>query len=222
MLLSHPTIYAISVGGIEYHPTDGVFDLPDSVAEIAMNWFGFTEAKRGRAKRAKASAPPPSAKAKPRSRKAKPKPRAKPQSEEMKDLGLVVTSSYSLTPTFSFSGPGFDGFLHPVPEHDTSYELQGASDTSYKLQGTSDTSYELQGTSYKMKTVASDLASGIHRSGDRNRYETFPDARPCALRPYRARWARGEVIRQVPSSAPCNTVARYGYPTGPSPGAYPR
>jgi len=158
MKLTHPTAYTFAIGGVEYRSSNGVFDIPDADAAIAMNWFGFTEAKRGRAKRAKAGGST-GTKAKPRSRK--PKPKAKPQGEEMKGgMDLAVTSSYSLTPTFSFSGQGFESLVHPVPEHDTSYELQGASDTSY----------ELQGASYKMKTVASDLASGIYRIGDRIRY----------------------------------------------------
>jgi len=196
MKLTHPTIHSISIDGNEYRAADGVFDLPDSAVEIAMTWFGFTEAKRGRVKRAKADGPP-SAKAKPRSRKPKPKP----QGGEMNGgMNLAVSSSYSLTPTFSFSGPGFGGLARPLPGHDTVYRLQGPS--------------------YKLETVAaSDFASDIHRNDDRIGHETFTDARPCALRARRARWVRGGVIRPAPSTAPSNPVARYGYPTGPSPGA---
>jgi len=181
MKLTHPTIYSISIGGVEYHSIDGVFDLPDSVVEIAMTWFGFTEAKRGRAKRAKADGST-GAKAKPRSRKPKPKP--KPQGGEMKDLGLVVTSSYSLTPTFSFSGPGFGGLVHPVPRDDTSDQLQVTSD--------------------KMVTVAAcGFASDIHRIGD------LRASVPTAFIPSRVRL----------NATWYNPIARYDFPTGPSPGA---
>jgi len=188
MKLTHPTINAISIGGNEYCPIDGVFDLPESAVAIAMTCFGFTEANSGRAKRAKASGSP-SSKAKPRSRKpkakAEAKAKAKPQGEEMKGgMSLVVTSSYSLTPTFSFSGPGFGGLVHPVPGHNTSYKLQG--------------------TSCKMKSVAaSDFASGIYRIGD------LRASVPTAFIPSRVRL----------NATWYNSIARYDFPTGPSPGA---
>ncbi|MDR2560671.1 MAG: hypothetical protein LBC63_02730 [Holophagales bacterium] len=111
MLLTHPTILSISIHGVEYRPDDGVFDMPDSAAAIAMAGFGFMEANSGWAKRAKAVAPP-SAKAKPRSRK----PKAKPHGE---GIYLPVAGSYSFTPSFC------------APQPYINYKLQ---DTSCKTE----------------------------------------------------------------------------------------
>ncbi|MDR2561879.1 MAG: hypothetical protein LBC63_08945 [Holophagales bacterium] len=97
MLLTHPTILSISIHGVEYRPDDGVFDMPDSAAAIAMADFGMTEAKSGRPKRAKAGGPP-SARAKPRSRK----PKAKPQGE---GINWPVAGSYTFTPSFCAPQP---------------------------------------------------------------------------------------------------------------------
>ena len=146
MKLTHPTVYAFVIGGVVYRPSNGVFDISGADASIAIDDFGFKvvpEAQSG-AKRAKAGGSP-GAKAKPRSRKPKTKAKAKPQGEEMNGgMNLVVTSSYSLTPTFSFSGPGFGGLVHPVQGHDTSYKMESVA--------------------------ASGFTSDIYRIGDGTRY----------------------------------------------------
>ncbi|MDR2560443.1 MAG: hypothetical protein LBC63_01540, partial [Holophagales bacterium] len=107
MLLTHPEILSISIHGVEYRPDDGVFDMPDSAAAIAMAYFGMTEVKSGGPKRAKAGGPP-STKAKPRSRK----PKAKAKGE---GIYLPVAGSYSFTPSFC------------APQPYINYKIQGTS-----------------------------------------------------------------------------------------------
>jgi hypothetical protein len=281
MLLTHPTILSISIHGVEYRPDDGVFDMPDNAAAIALADFGMTEAKSGRPKRAKAGGPA-SAKAKPRSRK----PKAKPQGEGIIAFPLLIgTEAHRYGCAFPFRSPlpaahytfGAAYALRAIP-YGKGYKLPVAGSYSFTPSFCAPQpyiNYKIQDTSCKMETVAvSGSASCIYHISDRiwpyctdsgsgeavspepssapsnpvawhgrqtgpstgaylsgsgswpgnllhlaPNHGARPNAERYARRYHRAGWVPGETIHPTPSFAPSNPVARYGFPTGPSPGA---